>query len=215
MTSTKSKFSLVESKITLDSTPKNTILLHSTNCFGQWGAGIALAIHERYPTADKVYEAHCDSKRPDPKSWPDRAALVGTCLLIPPQIVDKKVEGHGIWIACLFTSYGYGRPTKKKAGKDTKGKIVQQTKNALEDLRKQLEAIEAGEMEVVGNLQEDGIELKGLRPGKAEIVQSKMAIYSPKFNAGAFGVKWEETAAIVEQVFDGWNGKWFLLAPQG
>lgn len=109
---------------------------------------------------------------------------------------DVKV---GVWIACLFTSYGYGRTTKKKAGKDSKGKILGYTERALVDLRRQLEGFggRRGTSEGEG---EEGVPLR-------------MSVVSPMFNAGAFGVPWRETEEKIEKVFRGWGGEWLLLAP--
>lgn len=192
-----SAFEIIQSDTELTRVPDQTVVVHSTNCFGNWGAGFALALHEFLPAADKVYKDFCDDQRPDPDQWPARDKTVGRCLLIPPQKADSQANGQQIWVACLFTSYGYGRPTKKKAGKDNKSKIVQQTKAALDDLYAQLDAY--GE----SNL-DDTDERSG---------NLKMEIYSPKINSGSFCVKWEDTQSMIEDSFKGWNGKWHLFAP--
>lgn len=124
---------------TLETLPDNTILVHATNCLGEWGAGVAKAIAEIWPVANDVYAAHCKDAA--------KGQLEGTCLLIPPQQEDSNSSNTSkktskIWIACLFTSYGYGRPTKKKAGKDSKAKIVEYTAQALQNFRTQLDGFQ-------------------------------------------------------------------------
>ena len=232
-------FTLKATTHTLDTLPPNSILVHSTNCFGEWGAGVALAIYNLFPGADKVYTNHCDSLRPSPDAWPDREKLVGTCLLIPPQPGDKR---EGVWIACLFTSYGYGRHTKKKAGKDGKGKIVKQTERALADLKRQAkelaegrgaheEAKEEEKSELLdgGRGEDSSVQTSGKRKRaqegsdadksaqkteKVELVPSQvMDIYSPQLNSGSFKIPFEETKAMVEDILQDWEGKWFVISP--
>lgn len=190
-----SSFIIQESSTTLADLPTNTILVHSTNCFGESGAGIAKAIAALLPGATEVYKEHCDSLRAGDKDWPDKSKLLGTCLLIPPQEADVKAKGKKIWLADLFTSYGYGRPTNKKAGKDKKADIIKQTKDALQDLRSQLKGVSDGSV------------------GTGKIEAPANACYSPKFNSGSFGVKWEETEQLLKDEFDDWEGEWFILAP--
>lgn len=189
-----STFIIEQGTTTLAILPTNAILVHSTNCFGESGAGIAKAIAELLPAATKVYKEHCDSLRTGPDNWPDKAKILGMCLLIPPQEADVK-SGKKMWLADLFTSYGYGRATKKKAAKDKKADIVRQTRDALKDLRTQLESI-ANQTLDIGNVE-----------------TPVNACYSPKFNSGSFGVRWEETELILEEEFQSWDGKWFILAP--
>ncbi|KAG6850216.1 hypothetical protein H0H93_016395 [Arthromyces matolae] len=100
----------------LFSAPKGAILVHACNTIGSWGAGIALAFRERYPSQYHVYRTHCKQSTPDD--------LIGTCLLIP---------GEEHYIACLFTSRAYGRR------KDKPEEILQATRTAVQDLMKQNE----------------------------------------------------------------------------
>lgn len=80
-----------------------------------------------------MYNAHC-LHPPAPskpgKEW--QKALVGTCLLIPPQ-EDGEEGAKGHWVGCLFTSWGYGRQV------DGVEEIVGSTRRAVGDLRRQLE----------------------------------------------------------------------------
>lgn len=236
-------FGLQDTDHTLSDLPPDSILLHSTNCFGSWGAGVALAIRDLFPAAAAVYASYCDSFRPKADAWPEREQIAGTCLLIPPQPGDFASAEGGVWIACLFTSYGFGRPTKRKAGLDKKDKVVEQTRIALEELRKQLAKLKCGEYKVQNIKGENNSEMKVLKlmengdlstssskwrekidNGQDKKKQKKdqqdersisveMDIYSPKFNSGYFRVKWEETTALIEDAFKGWDGKWFILSP--
>ena len=274
-----SSFHFAPTSHSLSTIPPPSILVHSTNCFGEWGAGVALAIHKLFPEADKVYKSHCDSYRPRENAWPSKAGLLGTALLIPPQKGDIKSNGsgqdkngmeNGVWIACLFTSYGYGRPSKRKAGVDCKADIRSQTVGALKDLRRLVGLLQRGEYEVVDedgvgrifkensenskkrkrSREDEGIEDEGIKDegsdgdgkGETESVESRdklrntaeiqasgtvvtvelerestqklqLDIHSPLFNSGSFGIKWEETKGVIEEIFKDWNGSWYVISP--
>lgn len=47
--------------------PQDTVLVHSCNCEGHWGAGIAKAFKDRYPSAFNKYHDHCSER--SPQSW--------------------------------------------------------------------------------------------------------------------------------------------------
>lgn len=208
----KSKFEFHETHRTISNLPDNSILVHATNCVGTWGAGFAKAVKQQYPIADEVYVRHCDSFQ-GTGARKAGAGLLGTCLLVPPQS-----EGQGtpaVWIACLFTSYAYGKR------KDRPEKIVAQTKTALEDLRVQLDGIKEGRYNVETiSRGTRGAGLRVLRllgdatghsTSTLPLAPPDMCIYSPKFNAGNFRVPWEDTMRSVEEVFGTWDGKWYLL----
>lgn len=93
--------------------PANSILVHACNTKGSWGAGIALAFKEKYPSQFARYRAHC-------REYGDN--LVGSCLLIPGDTHD---------IACLFTSIAYGRR------KDSPSEILSATRTSVQDLIRQ------------------------------------------------------------------------------
>jgi len=138
-------FKMIDTSHTLSDMLHQSIVVHSTNCLGQWGAGFAAALRAQYPVAQKVYTQHCKSFIPAKKRLPEKDA-VGTCLLIPPQ--DEQEGTPKVWIACLFTSYSYGSGTKTKPKKDDPETIIEQTRTALEDMRSQLEMIKAGQYQV-------------------------------------------------------------------
>lgn len=203
-------FNLIQTSTPLTAIPSSTnttltLLMHSTNAFGTWGAGFAKALQTRYPSAELIYKSWCDEKRPTSDQWPSKD-LVGRCLVVDPQDEDqdsssKGASGNAVAIACLFTSYGYGgRPVKSGKGgghaaKDGVKKVVESTKTALEELRGWITKIEEGT---------EGIGKDGK---KREVV-----VYSPKFNSGNFGVDWEDTKAMIMEAFADWEGEWRILA---
>ncbi len=78
--------------------PENSVLIHSCNTLGSWGAGVAASFKARYPQAYNKYRNHCLLPSHENE-------LAGTCLLIEP-----SDTGHArYWVACLFTSRGFGR----------------------------------------------------------------------------------------------------------
>lgn len=136
------------------------------------------------------------------------ADLAGKCLIIPPHIEDYQEEekrslkgkSHALaelqqvskphrWIACLFTSVGYGNKNMRfnNPGKDPPKKILEQTQTALESLRIHLE------------------ESAQLNPSEEDEYGVPGEIWSCKFNSGAFGVDWEETKKILESEFYGFD----------
>lgn len=107
---------LIKKGCLFENAPKGSILLHSCNCRGVWGSGIAKTFYEKFPEAFKEYNKHCHLSYPDD--------LLGTCLIIK----DKDYT-----IACLFTSDDYGDRI------DLQEQILENTSKALWDLRKQLD----------------------------------------------------------------------------
>ena len=159
--------------------------------------GIAVQIKKVLPHAFKIYEDRCKAAG---------ASLIGQCLLIPPQRADyevkdgfKVVYSHRRWVACLFTSTGYGRRNnaKNNPGRDPVPDIQRQTKTALIDLRQQLEAFGPSNFDDNTRWRTDDH-----KPGK---------ILAVKFNSGAFGVPWELTEALVSEVFCGFERPWHIF----
>ncbi|CAN6604927.1 ADP-ribose 1''-phosphate phosphatase [Trichomonascus vanleenenianus] len=128
-----------------------SILAHSCNCHGVWGAGVAVAFKKEFPSTYDIYHKHC-LKNPADK-------LRGTSLIIPSSKTDNG--GPGSLIVCLFTSGGTGM------GLDPPDKIVENTRLALADLRKQLQKN---------------------YPDRADDT-----INIPMINAGLFNVPWKDT----------------------
>lgn len=163
---------------------------------------------QQFPEAYSVYRSYCRRA-----SKPQE--LLGTALLIAPQPDDyseaeqQKAESEGLassvliekrrWIACLFTSLGYGRPSiaNDNPGKDSKERILRYTRNALEYLRVLLEEFGPSNFNEDTNWQTDDD-----KPGD---------IWCCKFNSGAFGVDWKETEAIVDQEFWTFERPWTVV----
>lgn len=116
--------------------------------------------------------------------------LAGECFLIPPQREDyEQGNRRKRWIACLFTSVGYGKKNVRlnNPGRDAPDEILTSTHAALEDFRLQLEEWARSN---------SGAEEEFGPPGE---------IWSCKFNSGAFGVDWKETKTILEEEFFGFG----------
>lgn len=188
-------FQLRDTHTTVEDLPPNTILLHACNCVGRWGSGVAKDIAEAYPRAAAVYARHCRANNPE--------TLVGRCLLIQPQPGEQRA----VWIACLFTSRGYGRASARRCGRDEPDIILDQTIRALLDLRDQLD--------VFSNIHVGRLD-RALRSDKTQVftgnLRPNMHIYSPRFNSGRFAVPWYKTEAIVMESFGGWSGRWYVLS---
>ncbi|KAL8767225.1 MAG: hypothetical protein Q9209_006230 [Squamulea sp. 1 TL-2023] len=200
--------------IRTDSVP--ILLLHSLTPFadacntkGSWGAGVAAAFKKYSPSAFHFQKHHCTTP-PSPSTTTTLAAhqksLVGTCLLIPPFPTIKTSTGKPspalskptpqqeekkFWIACLFTSCGYGKNV------DSSNAILRATENAVRDLRRQIEGHgERRRLEIErrkGELGECGKE------GENEVGWEMGACYSVRINSGLFGVPWEETKKVLDK----------------
>lgn len=183
---------LAASDTTIRDLPRGSFVVHATNCIATWGFGVAADLATIFPAACERYKEFCNATKPTPTArWPSRQ-LAGQCLIIPPQKADTDAGAPSVSVVCLFTSYGYGRPSPStgKPGKDSPARILAQTETALASFRQQLEGM-------VGALQPE----------------DQVAIYSPRFNSGAFGVAWERTAELIEHAFEGWRGSWVVLSP--
>lgn len=91
--------------------PKGSILAHSCNCQGVWGAGIALEFADRFPGAYHNYKREC-------KEFGNE--LLGTA---------RAFDEGGYTIVSLFVSIGYG--FEKSAGYI----IVNSTHEALTNMQ--------------------------------------------------------------------------------
>lgn len=91
--------------------PEESIICHAVNCYGVWGAGIALQFAKRFPWSFKEYQKICANKT--------STELLGTTSLIS---APKHIVG------CLFTSNGFG------SNVDSKISILNNTRLAISDL---------------------------------------------------------------------------------
>ncbi|OJJ34795.1 hypothetical protein ASPWEDRAFT_39881 [Aspergillus wentii DTO 134E9] len=165
--------------------PDGTALIHACNCQGSWGGGIAKAFKDQYPAAFEKYRAHCRSFPSKPNQKTIRSYIgktgesesssktvrlpEGTALIIPPQESDYEGGSKKHWVVCLFTSRGYGR---RVSPPET---ILENTKLAVADMKKQLAQLEA---------EEGG--------------SSPSALWSCRFNSGLFAVDWELSREVLE-----------------
>lgn len=93
--------------------PRGSILTHACNAQGSWGSGIAKIFADRFPEARKIYSDYCRKHG---------RKVLGSCLII---------DAGDYRIACLFTSEKYGK------FKDPPGLILEQTRQAVQDLVEQ------------------------------------------------------------------------------
>lgn len=153
------------------------ILIHSCNCGGSWGGGIAYQLATRYPKAEEVYVDACNRYG---------NKLLGKCLFIPSYRHDDLI------ICCLFTS-SYGG-----AIHDYKKSILDYTEQSLKNVRTWIyegensieDPIEKDINSVIGNLD------KPLKDYHLEM---------PKINSGIFGVPWGQTENILKEF--GWGNQ--------
>ena len=89
--------------------PRGATLLHSCNCQGKWGSGIAAEFARRFPEAYKIYNRYCLNN----------TGLVGKSLII---------DDSGYKIACLFTSNNYG------SNVDSPEQILKATKSSIDHM---------------------------------------------------------------------------------
>ncbi|KAK4221273.1 hypothetical protein QBC38DRAFT_377415, partial [Podospora fimiseda] len=104
--------------------PPETVLIHSCNCQGSWGGGVARIFNTQFPGAYRVYKAHCDNN--------PVANIVGRALLIQPQQGDPPNQ----YVACLFTSARGG------SRHDAKNVILQHTESSMRGLLQELAWLE-------------------------------------------------------------------------
>lgn len=186
-----------EKRLDLRDLPAGGYLVHATNCLGSWGAGVAAEIRDIFPAAYARYKEHCGSFERAPGSLHASRDLAGRCLVIPPQPEDVvRANAPDVSVVCLFTSYGYGRRTTTKPGRDPKHLIQNQTARALSHFRSQIYGEDGGGYGKMGTGGRDA---------------ETLAIFSPKFNSGLFRVPWEETAGQIRDAFDGCKGAWTVL----
>ena len=121
---------VLERQADLFTAPKGTVLLHSCNTLGRWGAGIAKVLKTKYPHAYDANVAYCQQDGP----------TLGTALLVP------RADDQGHFVGCLFTSAGVGRRKSPQTA------ILKHTKAAMGDLLGQIAEWNASHEEKVERL---------------------------------------------------------------
>ncbi|CAG9975205.1 unnamed protein product [Clonostachys byssicola] len=170
------------------SLPPDNYLIHATNCIAEWGAGIAAELPTFFPQACKEYKKISKAAKTDTSErWPPRSLVASSSY----HSQKKWQQVRPAYTSFVFSlgSYGYGRPntTTGKPGKDSTEMILRQRGKALTDSRAHL--------------------------GNETNNPDSTAIYSPMFNSGAFRVPWEKTKGLIEEEFEGWEGRWLVMAP--
>lgn len=126
--------------------------------------------------------------------------------------IDSSNDGgSGVYIANLFSSYGYGSRAVKctpngggHAAKDPPQTVKENTITALQELHGWIKEHEGltGPEEGVGKMSR----------GKKDVLRTrKVVVYSPRFNSGNFGVEWAWTVDVIRKEFAEWQGEWRVL----
>lgn len=159
----------------LNSSNLQRIVIHSCNCRGSWGGGIAYQLAQRYPKAEQVYRNICEK-------YNER--LLGKCLLIP------SFESENLIICCLFTST-YGGSVH-----DQQSSILENTLLALDRLRNIIYR--------KPNFLEDNVDKKlDILMRNLDENLSNYNLEMPKINSGIFGVPWEKTEQLLGEYSTG------------
>ncbi|CAI4054977.1 hypothetical protein N7582_000215 [Saccharomyces uvarum] len=157
----------------LKATPRPRILIHSCNCNGSWGGGIAYQLALHYPKAEEDYIKVCEEYG---------SALLGKCVLLP------SYKNSDLLICCLFTSSFGGSSHAEKQS------ILEYTKLSLDKLK----AFRAAEGKT--KLRDDIINTYIDDHIKYPIEEYKLEM--PQINSGIFGVPWKETERVLEEFDD-------------
>ncbi|KAL8818344.1 MAG: hypothetical protein Q9223_002995 [Gallowayella weberi] len=214
--------------------PPNSVLIHACNTKGSWGKGVAAAfkkyVHAPAPTtllstyspsAFQTYNHHCTSPAsPTISLSTHQKSLLGTTLLIPPFPISPTPKHFSkptpaehekkFWIACLFTSIGYGKTT------DPPSAILNATERAIQDLyrqihsetdkQKDLHALKTSHHAAVVRGEEHGnkdLDIETLSTAihsKEKTIGGEMrGIYSVRINSGLFGVPWRDTKGVLKR----------------
>ena len=106
----------------LFSADENSIFVHSCNCVGSWGKGIAAEFKKRFPEHYAAYNKHCKSHKP--------GDILGTALLLGPHLPGIKDKR---WVGCLFTRPKPGKAPASKAEED-RTRTCENTTKAMDHL---------------------------------------------------------------------------------
>lgn len=155
----------------LNSKGYRRILVHSCNCYGSWGGGIARQLALKYPKTETDYETLCEKYG---------AELLGKCAIIP------SYKDPNLLIACLFTSAEGG------SRHDAESEILRYTREALFYLYLLLNKQPSNtRAEIDQELYSRAIDIG------TSLIEYKIEM--PKINSGIFGVPWQETQNILEE----------------
>ncbi|KAJ5088515.1 hypothetical protein N7456_012131 [Penicillium angulare] len=176
--------SILEMEGDIFNAPSGSVLMHACSVQGAWGKGIALEFKKNYPAAYLIYREYCMERlrKPGTHDIPNKVASypprlfarypVGSTFIIPPQQDDQMRGRPAHWIACMFTSYDYGKRL------DSPHVIRINTAAALDDLKMQL----------------DRMLLE-----QSEGTECPKELFSCRFNSGLFKIPWEKTRVSLEK----------------
>lgn len=134
--------------------PQKTVLVHSCNCKGVWGAGVASSFRLLFPKAYHTYRQHCFNNGSD---------ILGSTLLIPTP---------NYTIGCLITSDGYGNK------RDSEKEILINTESAINSMLLAVNDLEINEI----HSPKINSGLFGVPWNKTEaVIQSQLNLF-PKIN---------------------------------
>ena len=142
---------------------------------------------KQFPKAFTAYSDHCNplsSKAADVDHH--QRSLVGTALLIPPSRPQNR------WVACLFTSVGYGRNI------DPVKQIVTNTERALADLARQMKELQSNVPDGAKAVKPPAV----FAPDKVKAKNAALTMgscCSGLLNSGKFGVEWTRTKAMLKR----------------
>ncbi|SSD61619.1 related to ADP-ribose 1''-phosphate phosphatase [Saccharomycodes ludwigii] len=166
------------------------ILIHSCNCNGSWGGGLAYQLALNYPKSEIEYIEICDLFGKAQENNP----LLGKFAIIP------SFTDPNLLIGCLFNS------TLGGLHHGSKESILLNTEVALNKLLAFVfNDTDTEELDSVDlKLNNFMVECYGLQPSSTESSSkydlSQFQLEMPKINSGIFGVPWEETELILEKL---------------
>ncbi|CCH62835.1 hypothetical protein TBLA_0I01770 [Henningerozyma blattae CBS 6284] len=160
----------------------NRMIIHSCNCDGSWGGGIAYQLALKYPKAEKKYIEICDKYG---------YQLLGKSMILSSYSNNNSTER--VLIACLFTSaYGGGNC-------DIPESILKKTERSLIHLNELIQS--NGNLKAKDSMDSDILEfLKDIDVDKISLKEYKLEM--PKINSGIFGVPWEKTERVLQEFKD-------------
>ena len=180
--------------------PTNAMLIHAVNCVGVWGSGIAFHLKKHVKSSYEVYQTFLiDKQTPQkPGNFSTRSVL-GECLIIDPancRLLDTgRMQDNAnkfFWMACLFTSLGYGtRPSTYNPGRSPKEEILQATATAVDHMLRQLTDLYDAMLHWPENAQ--------------HLYFPPLELWTCQFNSGMFNVPWEESEAILVKALEQWE----------
>lgn len=166
----------------LSNRPGKRLIIHSCNCAGSWGGGIAYQLATKYPQAETKYEEICEKYGNN---------LLGKACIVP-SFVDSN-----LLIVCLFTS-GFGG-----GNRDAGESIVSRTKEAIGFMSRFINS--NGKPLSSDPIDKDISDIlndysQAYSAGTQKLTDFKLEM--PKINSGIFGVPWQNTEAVLRAFTD-------------